>query len=256
MAQPAFNKVGDQFIAYYDQVRGHVRQEVTWVNLAKHLPPPALKILDVGGGDGRDALWLAKQGHQVTLIDPSQKMINKAKRRFKDTPQVDQLEVVCGDPQILLADVVNKYDAVLSHGVLMYLLERASQHLSLLSRVVKPRGIVSILTKGKPGSIQRLINRKEFEAAIELETTNRMSNNLGEEVLAVSDKSMNEMLQASSLKLKRWYGVRIVTDTDFRPYKDVSGQQLQSFLTIEKQLSVSGANKGMGQMLHFIATKE
>ncbi len=37
--------------------------------LARVLPPPPATILDVGGGPGAYALWLARAGYAVTLID-------------------------------------------------------------------------------------------------------------------------------------------------------------------------------------------
>jgi SAM-dependent methyltransferase len=33
--------------------------------------PPAAAVLDVGGGSGRNAIWLARHGHQVTIADVS-----------------------------------------------------------------------------------------------------------------------------------------------------------------------------------------
>src|SRR5580704_5760940 len=38
--------------------------------LRRYLPKPAAKILDVGGGPGVHALWLAREGYEVHLIDP------------------------------------------------------------------------------------------------------------------------------------------------------------------------------------------
>ncbi|MEU6137216.1 class I SAM-dependent methyltransferase [Nocardioides sp. NPDC047086] len=40
-----------------------------------------LRILDVGGGDGMDALPLALSGHDVTILDPSESWLAEAKRR-------------------------------------------------------------------------------------------------------------------------------------------------------------------------------
>lgn len=259
MAGQAFDRVGETFIAYYDQLRGHVRQEITRANLARHLADSTLKILDVGGGDGRDAIWLAKQGHSVTLIDPAQKMIDKAKRQLEDTPYEDQVEAIYGDPEEVLADTNNDngYDVALSHGVLPYLLEEgAPAHLSLLSRVTRLNGIVSILTKGKAGSLQRLMNQGDIDAAIRLEETGHMSNNLGEEVVAATSDSMVTMLATTALKLDAWYGVRLVTDNDFRAWEKVPYAQLQTLLAIETRLSRDSNTKGMAQMLHFLARKQ
>ena len=40
------------------------------VEVAPHLPPQS-RILDVGGGSGRNAIWLARHGHAVTIADIS-----------------------------------------------------------------------------------------------------------------------------------------------------------------------------------------
>mgnify|MGYP001557625289 CR=1 FL=1 len=40
--------------------------------------PPAAKILDVGGGSGRNAIWLARNGHRVTIVDISPEGLNLA----------------------------------------------------------------------------------------------------------------------------------------------------------------------------------
>ncbi len=41
------------------------------VEVAPYLPPQS-RILDVGGGSGRNAIWLARHGHEVTIADISQ----------------------------------------------------------------------------------------------------------------------------------------------------------------------------------------
>lgn len=40
------------------------------IEVAPHLPPQST-ILDVGGGSGRNAIWLARHGHDVTIADIS-----------------------------------------------------------------------------------------------------------------------------------------------------------------------------------------
>jgi len=44
---------------------------VTMRALADHLPPPPARVLDCGGGPGRYAIELARQGYEVTLFDLS-----------------------------------------------------------------------------------------------------------------------------------------------------------------------------------------
>ena len=45
--------------------------------------PPGGHILEVGGGTGEDALWLARQGFRVTLTDVSPRMVALADAKLR-----------------------------------------------------------------------------------------------------------------------------------------------------------------------------
>jgi 2-polyprenyl-3-methyl-5-hydroxy-6-metoxy-1,4-benzoquinol methylase len=45
---------------------GAVEYTLTCHTLAMYLPPRA-RVLDIGGGPGRYAIWLAERGHRVVL---------------------------------------------------------------------------------------------------------------------------------------------------------------------------------------------
>jgi len=47
-----------------------LERERTRELLARHLPPPPATVLDVGGGAGAYAFWLAERGYEVHLVDP------------------------------------------------------------------------------------------------------------------------------------------------------------------------------------------
>jgi ubiquinone/menaquinone biosynthesis C-methylase UbiE len=62
--------------------RGHILENVDDVSEALrfiHLPTPA-KVLDVATGGGHTGLYLASLGHQVTLADIAQPMLDRAKQ--------------------------------------------------------------------------------------------------------------------------------------------------------------------------------
>ncbi|MFD1545703.1 class I SAM-dependent methyltransferase [Nonomuraea guangzhouensis] len=52
-------------------LRDVVRQELVSRQLAAHLPPAPARVLDVGCGQGTQALRAAAQGHRVTALDAS-----------------------------------------------------------------------------------------------------------------------------------------------------------------------------------------
>ncbi|MEA2003008.1 MAG: class I SAM-dependent methyltransferase [Actinomycetota bacterium] len=47
-------------------------EPATFLREVAPLLPPGSRLLDVGGGSGRNAIWLAKQGHEVTIADISE----------------------------------------------------------------------------------------------------------------------------------------------------------------------------------------
>ena len=72
---------------------------------------PQSKILSLGEGEGRNALFLAKQGHHVVAIDESNVGLLKAKKLLQEN-HLD-LEIICSD--IAKYDFPrNQYDAIIS----------------------------------------------------------------------------------------------------------------------------------------------
>lgn len=98
---------------------------------------PHSRVLDVGGGTGVHAQWLANAGHTVTMIDPVPEQVASANQA---APQVHAL---VGDARDLQFDD-DSFDAVLLLGPLYHLQEwsdrlRAWQE---ALRVLTPGGIV------------------------------------------------------------------------------------------------------------------
>lgn len=67
---------------HYGSLRGRVRTYVTDRHLRAHLPPPPCELADVGGG-GNQSIPLARDGYQVTIIDPSAAMLERASARLQ-----------------------------------------------------------------------------------------------------------------------------------------------------------------------------
>jgi 2-polyprenyl-3-methyl-5-hydroxy-6-metoxy-1,4-benzoquinol methylase len=95
MSDLSGNKISDYVAQYYDQQaqrewermeRHRTEFAVTLRILKKHLPPctpgiSPLRVLDCGGGPGRYAIELARQGYQVTLFDLSEGNLRLAKTK-------------------------------------------------------------------------------------------------------------------------------------------------------------------------------
>src|SRR5438067_7496306 len=49
--------------------------------IGAQLPPAPARVLDVGGGPGRYAIWLSGSGYTVTLVDLSPNLVAEADSR-------------------------------------------------------------------------------------------------------------------------------------------------------------------------------
>jgi SAM-dependent methyltransferase len=109
----------------------------TRVLLERFLPPPPARVLDVGGGSGVHASWLAGRGYQVHLIDPVPLHVEQAAAE-------GGFSVAPGDAR-RLAEADSSYDAVLLLGPLYHLTERAERLLALSEarRVARPGGVIA-----------------------------------------------------------------------------------------------------------------
>ncbi len=251
--KPVFNEVGERFIDYYSTVRGYVRQEVTRHDLVPYLNPAPLTIADVGGGDGRDSEWLALQGHDVTLVEPAVEMIKRATRRDK------RIHIVHGDERVLLHESGEAaFDVVLSHGVLMYELNEPQAQLDRLLKLLKPGGILSLLTKGYGGAFERLKRQGKTNELDGLKKTHQFVQNkdkLGQRVWAFSEVELDEMIKTAGARVLEWAGVRIESDEDARQISEVPKAELDAIVAQEIALAHDPARRTSGQMLHFIARR-
>lgn len=134
--------------AYYDEGReqarlrrggGRLEFVRTQELVRRHLPPAPASVLDVGGGAGIHAEWLARDGHRVHLVDPVELHVTQAAA----AGQAAGFTAALGDARALEAADAS-VDAVLLLGPLYHLVERGDRVTALreAARVVRPGGPV------------------------------------------------------------------------------------------------------------------
>ena len=148
----------DQVRAYYSSfderewarlehpTEGALEWTLTTRRIARHLETPS-RVLDIGGGPGRYAIWLAQQGHRVVLAVLSPNQLAIARR------QISEAGVAANVEEIREADACDlsrwndqSYDAALCLGPFYHLPdpERRAQAARELVRVLRPGGIAFV----------------------------------------------------------------------------------------------------------------
>src|SRR5438874_10454095 len=62
-----------------DEGAGAVELARTQDVIERHLPPPPARVLDVGGGTGVHARWMAERGYEVHLLDAVARHVEEAR---------------------------------------------------------------------------------------------------------------------------------------------------------------------------------
>ncbi len=148
MTDPSQNEI----VRHYDEVSESSRLSAgvsqmerarTEGLILRHLPPAPATILDIGGGAGAYALWLAARGYRVHLVDLVPKHVEQARAASQKQAEFPLVSAEIGDARKLpFPD--DFADAVLLLGPLYHLLEKEDRLAALREahRVVRAGGFV------------------------------------------------------------------------------------------------------------------
>jgi SAM-dependent methyltransferase len=149
------SRTPEEVIAFYDrgleerrlwQGRARLERERVRAILEARLPPPPATVVDVGGGPGVHAVWLARRGYAVHLIDPVPTHVEQAQAASAGQPDAPLASVTLGEAASLpLED--ESADSVLLFGPLYHLPERAGRLVALAEarRVLRPDGLLAAI---------------------------------------------------------------------------------------------------------------
>jgi len=144
--------IDDEIRAYYDlgQERERLASDgsgtLEWARtrelLRRYLPPAPAESIDIGGGPGAYAAWLAREGYRVHLIDPIPLHVEQAREAAATRPDAP-FSAAMGDARRLDA-ADQTFDAALLLGPLYHLTERSERITALQEarRVLRPGGVV------------------------------------------------------------------------------------------------------------------
>ncbi|MGO0576783.1 class I SAM-dependent methyltransferase [Ornithinimicrobium panacihumi] len=162
-------------------------------------------IVDVGGGSGVHAGWLAEQGHRVTLLDPVPRHVEAAAR-------LPGVEADLGDGRDLPYPD-DSFDLGLALGPLYHLADRAErvEVLRELARVVRPGGAVLAAAIGRYAVLGEFVLDGAFEGpqAENLLHYVRTGENLDEDGFPVRHAHLSDELFAEA-QAAGWIEVGVI----------------------------------------------
>ena len=137
MSDRHFDQLATRFAEkIYGGAKGVIRLAVLQADLKESLPQRPLRVLDIGAGLGHMSLWLAQQGHDVTLAEPAAPMLEGARQRFAEAGQTATF--IQAPWQELLGQLTEPYDLVLCHAVLEWLAEPFQHRVAPIAQANSP----------------------------------------------------------------------------------------------------------------------
>jgi len=258
MAEDTWAALADQFAdGAYASVKGRVRTYVMHRQLLEHLPAPPATVLDVGGGAGHQSFPLARAGYDVTLLDPSAAMLDKARQRLRQLPDAvgDRVTLVAADGADAAEAVGGRrFDAVLCHGVLGYL-ERPERVLDQLCRCAAPGGLVSIMAGNADAAAVRPAMERRWEDALAAFDARAEIGVLGLPTRADTVAELSESVRSRGVEPLRWYGVWLFVD-----WLDLSGAELDPAETervaaVELEAGRRDPYRRLSRIFHLVGRK-
>lgn len=243
--------VADRFVAHYDTLRGAVRHALVTEQLDRHLPDPPCVVLDLGGGAGHQAIRLARVGYAVTLLDPSERMLEEARASIGTEPRDvrNRVRLIRARAQDAVAALAGeRFDVVCCHAVLPYV-ESPPEVLDPMVALAAPGALLSILFKNADALPVRPALEQRWEEALAAFDADRDVGGLGVTTRADRLADVVGALEERGATIERWYGIRIFSDH----LHDASIEDLARVLPVEATAGGRDPYRALGRLLHVIA---
>jgi S-adenosylmethionine-dependent methyltransferase len=235
---------------YQSGYREEIQNAIVFDTLNELLGKEKHRILDAGGGTGFYSIPYASKGHDVVILDISEKMLEIAESKVSELGIQDKVEILLGDMEkIEMPDA--SFDVVLCHLALCHVNE-PSRALTEFSRLLRKDGLFSLIVENKlfysiskafQGDVSEALRRlREDKLTVTVPELGRLRTFERNELLA--------LLERVDLKPVKILGLRIFSDYLLYAHK-APPEDLESLREIETMLSPSTDYSSIGRF-HFI----
>ena len=240
-------------------LRQVVRQEVVARQLAGCLPDlPPRRVLDIGCGQGTQAIALARRGHAVAGLDSSARLLGDFRAALAAEPAGvgDRVRLVQGEAGAIAGLFApSSFDVVVCHGVLMYFPDPGPL-LDAIAQLVVPGGIVSLLVRNGDALAMRPGLLGDWDGAGKAFDGVAYRNRIGVDARADRLADLAAALARRRIPVAQWYGVRVFTDTAASDAPLPDDATLDGILQVEERAGRTDPYRRVAALLHLIAVRE
>lgn len=233
-------------------LRNVIRQEL----VARQLGPfvrDGATVLDVGCGQGTQALRLAARGCRVTGVDPSRQLLatfdEAATAAGTDVEllegSLDQLDELLGS---------RTFEVVCAHGLLMYLNDPRAAIASLARRLA-PAATLSITFRNAHALAFRPAMRGDWSGALAAFEGFSYVGELGVEARADHLPEIEAALALAGVEIAEWFGIRVFNDHIASDATVPERADLELLLKAEDQAGRRDPYRWLASQLHVVGRR-
>ncbi len=247
MTSDAFEGKAEWFDRHYESTRGRVRFRVLREQLKEALPPPPVSVLDAGGGPGRFSAALAADGYSVTLLDPSEEMLERARRALSGHGDARIVRGTAEEAPALFGR--ERFDAVLLHAVVCYT-EDLDAVLGGVAATLKQGGVLSLVFKNRDAlPFRHAIEGRLAEAVRALEGPCE-AGNLGIVNRARTRGELERALSRAGFAVRSVRGVRLFSE--FLTTEPEEEKEVEQLVNLELRAGAREPYRSVARLCHLV----
>jgi S-adenosylmethionine-dependent methyltransferase len=245
--------------------RHRLEFEVTFYHLRRWIGRQ-IRILDVGGGPGRYAIELAREGHSVILLDLSSANIELAKQKAIEHRIKLEDYIVC-DATDLSQFGDETFDVVIMLGPLYHLLSTDSRLIAITEalRVLKPDGICALSFLSAYAPVHRkarediILTRRQRETLLRIIKTGMHVESASEpgftDIYLICPFEISTYMSAFPLQQLSIFGAEGLTAQSEWHIYEMGESVIEEWIELAKQTSECDAALAASEHIVFIGKK-
>jgi S-adenosylmethionine-dependent methyltransferase len=204
-----YDAVVDEWKEWQSSPWGKLLYNISRFNIQRHSDNRPIRILDVGGGNGFNSIYFAKQGHSVTLLDYSPVMLSDAKQAAERERVLEKI-TFCQADAGAIQDFFHgqHFDLILCHLMIEFVSEPRNV-LNDICKLMAPEGLLSILDANRYSEVYlRAIQANDLVAALKVVDTKEYFHPWFNRLTPLfSSSEMIDILRANGCEVVGDYGI-------------------------------------------------
>lgn len=245
-----FDDLADRFSdRIYNTEKGRLRLEILQEDLAELATGQPLSVWDAGCGLGQISLWLAQQGHQLTLCDISEKLLTQAQSNFTDAGVTAAFYHQSAQK---LAEQLPQFDLVINHAVLEWLADPLAG-LQIIADKVHAEGYLSLMFYNRNAMVYQNVLRGGWRLPAIIDDRYIGAGNKLSPPHPLFPDVVCDWLKNNGFTIMIHSGIRVFSD--YLPASARAETDINDLYQLEKQYCRLPTYRDLGRYVHLLAKK-